>query len=239
MKFGWMVFLMSFVFYPLLYGMQPTALQALTVARSAVKDGELVEVIGERGRPQPQEWVFVFRDSAARGGTVWVGIDRGLVGWRRTPLRGQGEHAERPAIQDWDWGIDSDRAFEIANREAIRRRLSFHWLDYRLEDADGREGVWTLKLFDRMGLFVAEMVISARDGRMMGPVRQAVFEEAVGGDAGSRPRGGLIGEVSELVEDAGRVARDTGRAAWRGILNFVGSAQEILTGERTVGMEEE
>ncbi|GAB4166830.1 MAG: hypothetical protein Fur0032_04510 [Terrimicrobiaceae bacterium] len=213
---------------------QTTALRALGVANRSVPGGELVEVSAERGSPQPQEWVFEYRDTTARGGTTEVGVDRGEVSWRRTPLRGHSGSALRPPIVTADWNIDSDKAFEIANREAVRNRLSFHWIDYRLEAQDGRGPIWSLRLLDRMGVAVASVLIDARDGTVVtpmvvdtvSPASQSTREEL------SQPIGGLIGDIRDLAIDVGKAAR-------RGVLNVVGSAQEILTGERTIGVEED
>src|SRR5512144_2779775 len=52
---------------------------------------ELVEVTGERGEPQPQEWKVILRDPAARGGIREVIASGDVVVSQRTPLRGYSE----------------------------------------------------------------------------------------------------------------------------------------------------
>lgn len=210
-----------------------TALRALGVANPSVPGGELIVVSAERGSPQPQEWVFEYRDSTARGGTAEVGVTGGEVAWRRTPLRGQAGSALRPAIATADWNIDSDKAFEIANLQAVSGKVAFHWIDYRLEAREGTGPVWVLRLLDRMGVAVASVSISARDGSVVTPlVVEAISPTGRSGSGGdSAPVGGLVGDVRDLAVDVGKATR-------RGVLNVVGSAQEILTGERTVGVEE-
>jgi len=216
--------------------LQTTAFRALFAAQKAAPGADLVEISGQRGATQPQDWTFYFKDPAARGGVREVVVSRGSVDSVRTPLRGYAGMASMPGVTLTQLNYDSDRAFDIANRQASAARIGFHWIDYRLRANPDGSPVWVLALIDRMGVNVGELEISANDGSVNGSIRPGRRSPVSDDDDDDEdddysqrpPVGGLIGDVRDLGVDIGRGVSGI-------VLNAVGGAQEIFTGERTIG----
>ena len=51
---------------------------------------------------------------------------------QRTPLKEYAGAGNEPTIALGRLNLDSDRAFEIANKQAIAKKVSFSWVDYSL-----------------------------------------------------------------------------------------------------------
>ena len=51
---------------------------------------------------------------------------------QRTPLKGYTGVGTEPSIALARLNLDSDRAFEIANKQAIAKKIGFSWVDYTL-----------------------------------------------------------------------------------------------------------
>lgn len=207
----------------------PTAFRALYIAGKSAPDLGLAEINGLRGESQPQSWKFLSLDPSARGGIREVVVSRGEVESIRTPLRGTSEIAGRTPLDRSRLKVDSDRAFQIANQEATRARIAFHWVDYTLRAEDSSEPVWKLRLFDRMGIPVATVHLSAESGAIVQPLRPEMAVEGQHSQTSPRkPVGGLLGDLRDLGLGIGKVASDT-------VLRTIGTGQEFLTGERTIG----
>ncbi len=208
------------------------AFSAFSVAQRAAVRGELLELTGERGEPRPQVWKAVFVDPSARGGIREVEVTGGAVSSLRTPVQGYAPGGVPIPLTRLK--IDSDAAFEKANKLAIAQRLSFHWVDYTLR-ANQVTGapMWVLRLYDNMGAQVGVMQISADNGEVIRPLEVA---DAPRRDEPTRPPpkkvGGVIGKVTGVVE---RTATNVSNAT----LRAVGTVQETLTGDRTIGPREE
>ncbi len=210
---------------------QQTGFAALFTAGKSAPGSQLVEITGERGSPQPQQWIFFYLDPSARGGVKEVTISNREVLSVRTPLRGFSDLGSRPPVNLESLKVDSDRAFQIVESEAIGRRISFHWVDYSLKvSADGSPR-WTLRLLDSMGVFLGSLEISAESGAVVSPLSV----ETASPTASAKPRGqveGLAGDVRDLGVGVGKAVSNT-------VLRTVGTGQEILTGERTIGPKED
>jgi len=207
-----------------------TAFRAFFIAGKSFPGGSLVRVSGERGATQPQAWIFLYLDPSARGGVREVVVVGGSVESVRTPLRGYTEISGYDPLSPDRLKVDSDRAFAIANAEAVKARLPFHWAGYSLRAGTGGSPVWTLRLTDRMGIPVARLEICAESGAVLG----SLLREPSPGEAvvkPSEPVGGLIGDALDLGARVGRTVSDT-------TLGIVGAGQEYLTGERTIGVRE-
>ena len=116
-----------------------TAYLALKAAqKGADSSARLIEVTGERGEPQPQEWKVVLTDPTARGGIREIVASGDVVVSQRTPVKGYTGVGSDPSIALARLNVDSDRAFEIANKQAVARKIGFSWVDYTLRaNAEG------------------------------------------------------------------------------------------------------
>lgn len=210
--------------------LETTALRALYLASKSAPDSPVAEISGQRGGTQPQSWTIYFKDPAARGGVREVVVTRGDVESVRTPLRGFSEVAGLPTIDRGKVNYDSDRAFQIANSQAVAAKVGFNWIDYRLRANASGVPVWSVTLIDSMGVKAGDLEISAESGEILRSLSGAV--PVTPATTGGQPQvGGLIGDLRDLGKDLGKGVSDA-------VVNTVGNAQEILTGERTIGNEQ-
>jgi hypothetical protein len=235
----------SFVFFcalaaaPLVWADGGPAHMAINAGQKITRPpATLVEVIGERGEPRPPEWKLIYNDPAARGGVKEIVASGDVIVSQRTPLRGYAEISNAQPIILSRFKIDSDGAFDIANRQATARRIGFNWVDYTLR-ANNVTGapMWILRLYDNMGAQVGVIQISAENGSVISPLspsnvarRDEYIDEEVSGI--EQRIGGVIGTVGGTVERTATKVKDT-------TLRAVGTVQEILTGERTIGPQDE
>lgn len=217
----------------------PTAYEAIQVLRQVRGEpalAQLVEVRGVQGGHQPESWTLVLNDPAARGGVRELVVANGVIVSERTPLRGQAGVSELPPLDFSKLNLDSSGAFRQANSEAARKNTGFHWLDYYLRMDQGRP-VWTVYLDDYSGARVGVLRINADTGRspdglQLDPGRgESTAQSAPYGERRLAP-GGVIGAVEDT-------ARRTTESVSRGTLRVIGTVQEWLTGERTIGNEED
>jgi len=193
-----------------------------------------VEIRGERGAPQPSEWIFLMSDAKARGGVREVTMSDGRITAERTPLRGMADVAGMVPIETRNLTIDADEVFRIVHREAVKSQLGFHWLDYTLRtDPQSQAPVWTVKLFDSMGAQVGMIGISATGGTVVSPLQASSVVRARPDATPSAS--GLSGIAGDVSTAAGRAAKNTEQST----LRFIGSLQEVFTGERTIGPKED
>lgn len=212
-----------------------TAYLALKAAQQAADaSANLISVTGERGEPQPQEWKLVFNDPAARGGVREVVASGDVVVSQRTPLKGYTGLGKQSSIALARLNLDSDRAFEIVNKQAVSKRIGFSWVDYTLR-ANETSGapMWILKLYDSMGIRVGTVQVSAEDGSFIAPLEAGEpppteSAEQFSDSPTGRKVGGFLGRVGGTLGGVANGVKNT-------TLRTVGSVQEFLTGERTIG----
>jgi hypothetical protein len=216
-----------------------TAYLALKAAQTgADSSAKLIELTGERGEPQPQEWKVVLSDPTARGGIREIVASGDVIVSQRTPVKGYAGVGAEPAIALGRLNVDSDRAFEIANKQAIARRIGFSWVDYILRaNAEGGAPLWILRLYNNMGSRVGVVQISAENGSIIVPLEVSEpppteYAEQFSDSSTGRSIGGFLGRVGGTLENVGKSVKDT-------TLRTVGNVQEFLTGERTIGPKDE
>lgn len=216
-----------------------TAYLALKAAqKGADGSASLIAVTGERGAPQPQEWKVIFSDPAARGGIREIVTSGDVIVSQRTPLKGYTGVGSEPAIALTRVNLDSDGAFEIANKQAIARKIGFSWVDYTLRaNAVGGAPMWILRLYDSMGIRVGVIQISAENGSLIMPLEASEpppteSVEQFSDTSPGKEIEGVIGRVGGTVEGVANAVKDT-------TLRTVGTVQEFLTGERTIGPKDE
>lgn len=185
------------------------------------KRAAVVEIRGERGQPQPTEWIVVLNDPTARGGIREITVANGRVTSERTPLQGMAAYADKLPLERKALAADSDRVFAAAQQQAVNNEVGFHWIAYRLEtDPQSRAPVWNVRLFDDLGASLGTLRISAQTAAVVSP-----FEP----DPAAQP---VAGPEPKKKDSAGKKASDS-------VLRFMGSVQEAFTGERTVGPKDE
>lgn len=216
-----------------------TAYLALKAAqKGADGSASLITITGERGAPQPQEWKVIFGDSAARGGIREIVTSGDVIVSQRTPLKGNTGVGSEPAIALTRLNLDSDGAFEIANKQAIAKKIGFSWVDYTLRaNAVGGAPMWILRLYDSMGIRVGVIQISAENGSLIMPLEAsdpppAESAEQFSDTSPGKEIEGVIGRVSGTVEGVANAVKDT-------TLRTMGTVQEFFTGERTIGPKDE
>jgi len=229
-----MTFLVSVFFYTAMAvsaSAQQTAYGALFTAGKSALGAQLVGISGDRGSPQPQEWKFYYLDPSARGGVREITTANHEVTSNRTPLRGFSDLGSRAAINLSSLKIDSDRAFQIAETQAVQRRIAFHWIDFSLRVAADGFPRWTLLLLDNMGVSLGSLEISAETGAVVSPLNIQTLSPTTT-TTPRQPVGGVLGGVRDLGIGIGTTVSNT-------VLRTVGTGQEILTGERTIGPKDD
>ncbi|MFV0336697.1 MAG: hypothetical protein ACK5LK_00430 [Chthoniobacterales bacterium] len=230
--------LVSLLFAGTAFGAE-TALKGLAVVKknkSSALVAQLVEINGRQGGPQPDTWTFLFNDSEARGGVREIEVFNGAIDAERTPLSGFSGVGGMPVLQANDIETDSSEAFQIANKEATKSNLGFHWVDYALRtDAATGRPIWALKLLDYRNVEVGNLALSASDGSVVSPLRilRKNLEESASSEESATSEeegGGAIGAV-------GRTAKKTSDSVRKGTLRIIGNVQEWFTGKRTIGNE--
>jgi hypothetical protein len=216
-----------------------TAYLAVKAAQKGTNiSADLVEVTGERGEPQPQEWKVILRDPGARGGIREIIASGDVVVSQRTPLRGYSDLISQSPIVLTRLNLDSDRAFDIANKQAIAKRVGFSWVDYTLRaSAVGGSPMWILRLYNNMGSQVGVIQISAENGSVISPLEPAPLPpteptEQFSDSQTGRTVGGFLGRVGGTLGGIANGVKNT-------TLRTVGSVQEFFTGERTIGPRDE
>ena len=194
-------------------------------------NGKIVELKGERADPMPAEWEILLADPSARGGVRQVTVAQGRITSERTPLQGFPNVSEMPTIQVPDVSVDASSIFQSVQQQAESERMAFHWIDYVLRvDAAKGEPVWTVRLYDELGSIVGTMGIAAQGGAVVQSL-QTPDGQPVEKSQGKKV-GGLFGKIGDFTESTARKVGDT-------TLRTVGTVQEFLVGERTIGPKDD
>jgi len=191
----------------------------------------LLVAVGTEGSPQPAQWALSFQDAAARGGVrEFVVSSRGVTA-ESTPVVPSGVKPGS-VLSVKNIKVDSTGAFATANREAARARLGFDSLNYRLRDRNGTP-VWRVALFDRGGVEVGWLDVSARDASVVTPLSQPSRPGAepagpaditIQGDRSLSDRwvegGGLSGHLGRWGERTWDATKETSQRAGDSISKF-------------------
>jgi hypothetical protein len=212
---------------------------AYTSLRAAQKvageSATLLEMTGNRGEPGPADWKIVFSDPSARGGIREVTASGHEIISQRTPLRGYTDVGTQQPIALNRLNLDSGGAFDVANKQAVAKQLPFNWIDYSLR-ANNVTGapMWVLRLFNNLGAQVGVLQVSAEDGSIIMPLEVVSQPRSSAPPEGTAERkiGGVIGTVGNAAERLGNTVKDS-------TLRAVGTVQEVLTGDRTIGPKDE
>ena len=125
-----------------------SALQALRDAGRPEMVTTLVEVKGEHGEPQPEEWVLLCNDATAQGGLRELTVKDHHIIAERTPLRSLEGEGTLPQLDSTHIAMDSGAVFKAANNEAKNHLIGFDSLNYTLRtDAVTGKPLWIVQLY--------------------------------------------------------------------------------------------
>jgi hypothetical protein len=142
------------------------ALRAVGTKRGEKALNEVTSLVGHSGKPQPVDWVVTVDDTQARGGAREFDVVAGQISSERTPVHPAG--GGLPAIDLTKLNLDSDGAFQTAEREAKKNQVGFDSVNYKLSvEGASRDPVWTLELFDFEQRPVGTVRISAGSGALL------------------------------------------------------------------------
>ena len=219
-----------------------TALNAVGKAKGQAYLDNLLNLEGLDGNSQPGSWRLIFEDSSSRGGYREVEMRGGEIVSQRAPLKNPLGNSERVNLDRLQ--LDSDGAFTVAEREAVRRKISFATANYLLQsDAATRAPFWRVQLLDGSGSIVQTLRISADNGSIIGG-RSNASEDATQSDYVETDSSDSSDNVS-LADQADSDSDSTelkihrsfiraGRNIGNGFKHVGGSLQEIFTGRRTI-----
>jgi hypothetical protein len=142
------------------------ALRTIGTQRGEKALNQVIAISGQSGRPQPVDWRIILDDPTARGGVRELDIVSGQISSERTPAR-PSQARVRP-IDLTKLNLDSDGAFQAAEREASRNQVGFDSVNYQLaaDSVTGRP-VWTLEIFDYEQRAVGTVRIGASNGTLV------------------------------------------------------------------------
>ncbi|MEI6561110.1 MAG: hypothetical protein WCO68_03390 [Verrucomicrobiota bacterium] len=199
-----------------------SAYQALRIVgeeRSKTLLNNVIEVKGRNGASQPDAWTVLLNDPLARGGVREIEVSKGRIVSERTPVKAYSGQGEGSLLNFTLLNLDSDGAFAVAEAEARNAKIGFYGADYLLRSGEnGAAPLWVVQLLDRQQHSLGSVNIAADTG--------AVIEKTFGGKAAKgawAAGGGLKGRLVRFSDAVGRSLRHAG-----------GSAEEFLTGERTL-----
>ena len=141
----------------------------IAVSYSPRLSTRIVEMVGRRGQTQPREWRVVAYDERAKYllRTIDVSAER--------RIDDEGDNDDLYP-QELPIGfasvrklrIDSPAAFKVLEREALKARVGFDSVDYKLRSFEfSDEPLWSLTARDERGRVVGRVIFSGYDGRMM------------------------------------------------------------------------
>ncbi len=148
-----------------------TAVEAVQEAREVLErtgTGEVVEVLGRRGIPQPQTWRIVVFDPEVPGTLRSLSVDRERIVDDGAETRRYPDDLPGGRIDFGRVLVDSSDAFDLLNAAASRARVAFDEVRYALRGSHllGKP-VWYVDAVDRRGRPMGHVQVSASDGKML------------------------------------------------------------------------
>ncbi|MEO0446758.1 MAG: hypothetical protein AAF191_11860, partial [Verrucomicrobiota bacterium] len=145
----------------------PSALEALRkLAERMYQQPSIIELRGERGQDQPEEWTAIIFDGQSPNFGREFRIDGLTVSDEGIPRGLYPTHLPAGFMPQSELRVDSSQAFRTLNAEAAQARIGFNSVDYLLT-AEGRNGgpLWRLAAVDVKGRTVGHVEVSGVDGQ--------------------------------------------------------------------------
>ena len=148
---------------------QVSALEGLQRIKTSFGDqavANIVEMTGTKGQPQPREWWVLSHDARGPYRLSYYWADRS-----RATDEGHNDEVYSQSAPDGfirfdKIKVDSTEAFKIANAEALKARVDFDRIDYKLRCREfTTDPLWTLTLQFR-GRYVGKLDMSGIDGTL-------------------------------------------------------------------------
>ncbi len=230
-----------------------TAFDAVQVLKQEKGPGitqAICEIRGERGGPDPDNWMILLNDPSSRSGIREMIVSQKKIISDRTPMAEYGGVGTMPVLNTDNLKLNSDDAFRIANSQAVEAKVGFHWLDYKLTRGD-RGALWQIRLSDYTGAPVGNILVSADTGRIVQPLKLDPDARSSSSQKKSEwvQQGGLMGHADQTathivnstkksVEKTTKITEDIATKTKKKVLHISGNVQEWLTGQRTIDSEE-
>ena len=164
---------------------EPTAFEAVSALKKQLGTRvgtKVVQVIGVGGADQPAVWRFIARDPKQQGVYRDFAVQGGKVVGDQFVPPAYNDKVPSYVVPLSQLKIDSGGAFIIADKLANDNGTGFDSIDYEIRGGDPASGaIWILRLRDKRGAQVGEVLIRASDGRVLRQdwTRKSVVGEVV------------------------------------------------------------
>ncbi|MDB4673501.1 hypothetical protein OAF27_01685 [Verrucomicrobiales bacterium] len=152
-------------------GAEPTAFEAMSALKSQLGSRigtKVVQVIGVGGIDQPPVWRFIARDPKDSAVLRDFAVQDGKVVGNQFVPPAFYDQVPKYVVPISRLKIDSGGAFIIADKLANDCGTGFDSIDYEIRGGDPASGaIWILRLRDKKGAQVGEVLIRANDGHVL------------------------------------------------------------------------
>lgn len=217
----------------LMAGTAYQALEYLVDHRGNAILEDVMLVRGEGGHPQPTEWI-VYRGKPNASYFDAAGVTaKGRILTAKSSAHEVNLPPHAEPVRFSMLSVDSNKALQIASREARKENFSFGRIDYELK-TNSIAGVpaWSMHLFNEAKSYVGKLTISAATGEILYPLQ---FHSYVVEDIDGQEKMVTVREpwLRRAVRSVGRWFSQTGTTYGKDTLRALGTAEEILVGDRS------
>ena len=185
----------ALVVITLLFAMHPargaTAYEALRVLGKQKGEALLdsvIEVRGDKGKPQPAVWKVTVKDATARGGAKEYSVQGSRLTGEQMPIA---KTAGSPMNMS-QLNLDSDGVHQIAEREAKKVNFAYDHATYQLlAGSRGGSPVWEIRLVDEQTGEAGTLTLAATTGAVLssdGLTRRSSVAKAAPTPVPARPQ---------------------------------------------------
>ncbi|MDF1826070.1 MAG: hypothetical protein P1U68_15600 [Verrucomicrobiales bacterium] len=144
------------------------SLKAFVSSQQFKKDEVVLGMVGFYGDPRPPQWLILTGSLSEKGVLRESVFSGGKVVAERSFKALKGQDLPSLPINPHTVKFDSGDSFEVAEKVAIARRISFETVHYQLRcRAEGSEPVWMLSLINPSQVVVGVVYVSAVTGELL------------------------------------------------------------------------